>query len=115
LGIEIEPQLSQLNGDVPGNAVLVQGAQDLYVAIPALARLLRCGDVFAKMVQDDRLAGVRKRSDGPERFVEPFSGDESSSEAILRAQVPDPIRYRLLCREPEDEIAERIRIIRLFI
>jgi hypothetical protein len=80
----------------------MQGAQDLYVAIAASSSLKRCGDVFAKMVQDDWLTGVRKRSYGLEGFVECFSGDESSSEAIFRAQTPDPIRYRLLCREPED-------------
>jgi len=67
------------------------------------------------MVQDNRLTSAGNWSYGSERVVERFSGDESSCEAIFRAQAPDPIRYCLLCREPEDQIAERVRRFRLFI
>jgi hypothetical protein len=61
------------------------------------------------MVEDDGLTGVRKGSDRPERFVERFSGDKSSSEAISRAQAADPMRCCFLCREPEDQIAQGVR------
>ena len=60
------------------------------------------------MIQDDALAGAGKGSDGQERLVECFAGDESSSKAVPGAQVGDPLRNVLLCREPKDQIAEQL-------
>jgi len=41
----------------------------LHVTIARLSRFVRRGDVFAEMVEDDGLTGVRKRGDRAERFV----------------------------------------------
>jgi len=75
----------------------VHRAQHLKVTIAGPARFVCRGDVFAQVVEDDRLPGLSKGAYRPERLVQRFSGDESSGKAISQAQAPNPIRDRLLC------------------
>ena len=65
------------------------------------------------MIEDDGVTVTGKRGDGSERFVECLTSNESPSEAISRAQARDPMGHPFLCREPEDQIAQRVRCIRL--
>lgn len=107
--------MGKFDCDIPLDAGLVQRAQNLNVTITGLSRLVRGGDVFPKMIEDDGMTGARNRDDRAEGFVQRFSSNESSSKAMSRAQAPDAICRRFLCREPEDQIAQRVRRIRPFV
>jgi hypothetical protein len=67
------------------------------------------------VIQDDGPASAVKWSDGRERFIERFSGYESSGEAVFCSQAPDPTGHGFLGREPENQIAQGVRGFGLFV
>lgn len=115
LSVEIESELRQLDRDISLDARFLQRTQDLQISFARLPRLFWCGDIFAQMVQDNGLAVSSQRRDRAKDFAECFSGYKPLSEAMLRTQAPDAIRYVFLCGEPEDQIAQRVRFICLFL